>query len=63
MATKQQLEDQLGRCEEAILDTIRGKLNAQLSHDSDAIRRLTARQHALQILESQLHAAWRRTPL
>jgi hypothetical protein len=32
-------------------------------NDSDAIKRTQARLYALRILESQLHAAWRRTPL
>jgi hypothetical protein len=62
MATRQQLEDQLGRCEEAILDTIRSKLNAELTYNSELFQRTTARLHALQVLEKQLHAAWRRTP-
>jgi hypothetical protein len=63
MATKQQLENQLTRCEEEILDTCRASCHAQLMHDSEAIKRTEARLYALKILESQLHAAWRRTPL
>lgn len=62
MATRQQLEDQLTRCDDEILDTIRTKLDAQLTHDSDKFQRMEARLYALKVLESQLHAAWRRTP-
>lgn len=62
MATRQQLEDQLTRCDDEILDTIRTKLYAQLTHDSGKFQRMEARLYALKVLESQLHAAWRRTP-
>ena len=62
MATRQQLEDQLTRCDDEILDTIRTKLDAQLTHDSEKFQRMEARLYALKVLESQLHAAWRRTP-
>ena len=63
MATKHQLEQQLHRCEDEILEACRSNCYAQLISDSDAIKRSQARLYALRVLESQLHAAWRRTPL
>lgn len=62
MATKHQLEQQIHRCEDEILETCRSNCYAHLMHDGDALKRSTARLYALRVLESQLHAAWRRTP-
>ncbi len=62
MATRHQLEQQINRCDDEILNTIRTKLYAELMHDSDKFQRMQVRLHALKVLESQLHAAWRRTP-
>lgn len=63
MATKHQLEQQIYRCKDEILEACRSNCYAHLKMDSDAIKRSKARLYALRVLESQLHAAWRRTPV
>ena len=61
MATKQQLQQQLTRCDAEIQSTIKDTLLDTMAQKEDNVRRSTARLHALRLLESQLQAAIKRT--
>ena len=61
MATKQQLQQQLSRCDAEIQNTITDALKQDMACMEDNYRRSVARLHALRLLESQLQAAIKRT--
>lgn len=62
MATKEQLQQQLTRCEAEMETLIMTALKQGMACMEDSYRRSVAKLHALVVLESQLQAAIKRTP-